>query len=383
MTAEIIRPVTLNELQEMVSTAEGKLLPRGHGSKPALSAPPEGVKSLGLDAISGLLEYNPSEFTFTALAGTPVADIERALDEHDQYLPFDPLFVQAGATLGGTVAANANGPGRYRYGGVRDFILGIRYVNGEGQTVQAGGKVVKNAAGFDLSKLMVGSRGGLAALYALTFKVFPKPEASITLQKSSAEFRETIAWMQQAANTRLEPISLEIATHGNQYTLLVRLAGLKQALQDRSQRLIDTLGSDWERTEGLEEELLWKSAREMEWAPASWNLIKVPITPSRIPNFEMGLQRFSENISKARQSSVTILRHYGVGGQIAWLAFEEAILPDLENLLISQNLAGLSIRRSRSQHIFPGKLQLGKTNGDEFLRRVKSALDPAFRFWYA
>ena len=108
------------------------------------------------------------------------------LAEHGQYLPFDPLLAEAGATLGGTVAAGANGPGRYRYGGLRDFILGVRYVDGEGQIVYAGGKVVKNAAGFDIPKFMVGSLGQFGALVEMTFKVFPKPEAYATLRLECA-----------------------------------------------------------------------------------------------------------------------------------------------------------------------------------------------------
>ena len=115
-----------------------------------------------------------SEFTFTALAGTPVREIAAALAERGQYLPFDPMLREAGATLGGTVAAGLSGPGRFRYGGLRDFILGVRFVDGEGRLLRLGGKVVKNAAGFDLPKFFVGSLGRFGVLAEMTFKVFPK-----------------------------------------------------------------------------------------------------------------------------------------------------------------------------------------------------------------
>ena len=128
---------------------------------------------LDLSRLSGVLEYEPGEFTFTALAGTPLASVDSLLAEHGQYLPFDPPLAERGATLGGTVAAGLSGPGRYRYGGVRDFILGVRFVDGAGALVRGGGKVVKNAAGFDLPKLMVGSLGQLGVLVELTLQSLP------------------------------------------------------------------------------------------------------------------------------------------------------------------------------------------------------------------
>ncbi|WP_149496101.1 FAD-binding oxidoreductase [Roseiconus lacunae] len=133
------------------------------------------VPLLTTRTISGMTEYEPSEFTFSALAGTPVKQIVRELAKQRQYLPFDPLLVESGATIGGTVAAGLSGPGRHRYGGLRDFVLGATFVDGDATVIKSGGRVVKNAAGFDLPKLFVGSCGRLAAMTELTFKVFPKP----------------------------------------------------------------------------------------------------------------------------------------------------------------------------------------------------------------
>src|SRR5207253_308179 len=132
--------------------------------------------------LRGITEYDPSEFTFTAGAGTPVREIVAALAERGQYLPFDPMLADAGATLGGTVAAGLSGPGRFRFGGLRDFILGVQFVDGEGRVLRMGGKVVKNAAGFDLPKFFVGSVGRFGILTELTFKVFPRPVATRTLR---------------------------------------------------------------------------------------------------------------------------------------------------------------------------------------------------------
>ena len=115
------------------------------------------------------------------LAGTRVSEVVATLGEQGQYLPFDPLLADSGATIGGTVASNASGPGRFRFGGIRDFLLGVRFVDGRGNCIRGGGQVVKNAAGFDYPKLLVGSQGKLGLIYELTFKVFPRPESYATL----------------------------------------------------------------------------------------------------------------------------------------------------------------------------------------------------------
>ena len=160
------------------------------GTKNALSAD----ANLSLAPLAGVSEYQPSEYTFTAKAATRLSEIESMLAEHGQYLPFDPPLVDAGATLGGTVAAGLSGPNRFRYGGVRDFILGVQLVNGEGELVNGGGKVVKNAAGFDIPKLMVGSLGSFGVMTELTFKVFPAPAATATPARSPPRCRRSWDW---------------------------------------------------------------------------------------------------------------------------------------------------------------------------------------------
>src|SRR5262245_25975621 len=141
MNATVI-PSSPLELIDAVRSAR-QVIPVGAMTKSRMSACE--AAPISTAGLSGLVEYDPTEYTFTALAGTPMHDIVEALGARGQYLPFDPLLVDAGATLGGTVAAGLNGPGRFRFGGVRDFILGIRFVDGMGRLLRMGGKVVKNA----------------------------------------------------------------------------------------------------------------------------------------------------------------------------------------------------------------------------------------------
>ena len=102
-----------------------------------------------MSRLSGITAYEASDYTVTAKAGTPAEEVAQVLAEKGQYMPFDPLFSKAGATLGGTVASGTSGPGRFRYGGLRDFLIGLQFVDGKGKLVRSGGRVVKNAAGFD------------------------------------------------------------------------------------------------------------------------------------------------------------------------------------------------------------------------------------------
>src|SRR3954452_23844304 len=217
---ETLAPESFAELVDAVRSTP-HLLAVGAGTKPRLSSV-DAVK-LSTARLRGISEYDPSEFTFTAGAGTPVSEIAAALAERGQYLPFDPMLVDAGATLGGTVAAGPSGPGRFRFGGLRDFILGVRFVDGAGRLLRMGGKVVKNAAGFDLPKFFVGSLGRFGVLAELTFKVFPRPAASLTLRLNAETLDAAATILNEAGSSRFEFETLDVAPQ--ELGVLARLAG--------------------------------------------------------------------------------------------------------------------------------------------------------------
>src|SRR5690606_22830564 len=170
----LLRPTAVEEVAAAVRELDA-IHVVGAATKSALAAPRCDAVRCELTLLSGVVEHQPSEFLITALAGTPVGQRQGTLAGHRQYFRFDPPRVDAGATIGGTLAAGLSGPGRLRYGGIRDFIMGVRFVDGLGNVVTAGGRVVKNAAGYDMPKLMVGSCGYLGALVEVTLKVFPSP----------------------------------------------------------------------------------------------------------------------------------------------------------------------------------------------------------------
>jgi glycolate oxidase FAD binding subunit len=337
---------------------------RAGASKPALSMPTNGSAVLDLAGLSGVLEYEPGEFTFTALAGTRVAAVRDLLAQHAQYLPFDPPLVERGATLGGTVAAGLSGSGRYRFGGVRDFILGVRFIDARGQLVRGGGKVVKNAAGFDLPKLMVGSLGQYGVLAEFSFKVFPRPEAYLTVRAKYAAFDDARLAMQRVYTAPVDVDALDLLSIADgSGELCVRLGGLSSVLAARADRIRGLLGGgDTQVLAGTDDEQAWELVREFRWVPPGWALVKVPLSPARLQAFEAAL------------SAGPALRRYTAGGNVAWVALPPDELPAIEATLAAQALAGLVVLGP------PGRPLLGHRTGDGFARRVKAALDPDGKF---
>jgi glycolate oxidase FAD binding subunit len=299
----MLTPTTLSEVQEAVQSLD-RVHAIGAGTKPALSRD----ATISMSAVSGILEYDPSEYTFTALAGTPLAEIHETLAKNNQLMPFDPPLVAAGATLGGTVAAGLSGPGRYRYGGVRDFFLGVRMVTTAGRIVFGGGKVVKNAAGFDIPKFNVGALGRFGVLVELTFKVFPKPESCTTISAQFDDMKNAVAALNRVAVSPCEATCLDLT---DDHRLMIRLGGIPEAQAARVVRVSELLsGAKIETQSGDEDEQSWRDAREFSWVPDGHSLLKMPLLPEQILKLEQELNSWD----------AVIPRRYSVGGNVAWIA---------------------------------------------------------------
>lgn len=353
-----MNPALLKEAQSFITGHQG-ILPKAGKSKPALSPPPTGV-SLDLSSFSGMLEYAPSEYTFTAQAGTPLFEVVSALAANGQFLPFDPPFIDRGATLGGTLASGLSGSGRYRYGGIRDFILAIRFLDGQGRLVRSGGKVVKNAAGFDLPKMMVGSLGAYGALVELTFKVFPRPPAYRTLTAAFSNTAQALAALTRLSQVPLDLFALDLQPLDERVDLVVRIGGLESSFPKRIQRLKALLN-----TEAMHEldpdEAYWHGLREFTWVDEGDYLVKVPLTPAHLP----ALDAFLHGRGTPRR--------YTVGANLAWISWAGR-LDDLHQALTDQQLQGLVVLGSS------GWTRLGMTKPSVLAQRVKQALDPQGRW---
>ena len=138
-------------------------------------------KPLALSGHRGIVDYQPAELVMVARAGTPLAEIRDALDQHHQHMSFEPPLFDGRATLGGTLACNLSGPARPWCGSIRDMVLGIKLVNGKAESLSFGGQVMKNVAGYDVSRLQAGALGTLGVITEVSFKVLPRPEQQITV----------------------------------------------------------------------------------------------------------------------------------------------------------------------------------------------------------
>ncbi len=346
-------------LQDVVRQGP-RVLPHGAGTKPALCTPPDDVVALDVSGLSDILEYDPAELTFTALAGTPVAEVTEALAEHGQYLPFDPPLSRAGATLGGVVAAGTSGPNAFRHGGVRDFIIEVRFIDGTGRLVTGGGKVVKNAAGFDLPKLMIGSLGRLGVLVQLSFKVFPRPEATTTLRVDLGSTEAALTTMAALGRGPLDLDALDLEPPGR---LILRLGGAKETLPARAARLESLLDAPAEHLDDEADAQEWRQAAELSWAPSGSTLVKVGLTARRIPALEAAL---AQGGARAR---------YSLAGNLGWLAWPgDRDLAELDGALRALEIAGVVLTGT------PGHVLIGRKDGGAFATRVRAALDPQARF---
>ena len=182
---------------ERIKTATAPLCLRGSGSKDFYGNAvhcgnvPQGEVPDTLDTRGhrGILAYEPTELVITVRCGTPLAEVEAALTEKNQYLPFEPPRFSAASTVGGMVAAGLSGPRRVSAGSVRDYVLGVKLLDGQARELNFGGQVMKNVAGYDVSRLIAGSLGTLGLILEVSLKVLPRPaaESTLRLEMSQAE----------------------------------------------------------------------------------------------------------------------------------------------------------------------------------------------------
>jgi glycolate oxidase FAD binding subunit len=222
----------------------------GSGSKTFYGRPAQG-EPLEVEGHHGVIIYEPTELVITARCGTRLADIERVLAERGQMLAFEPPYFGPGATLGGIVATGLSGPRRPYAGAVRDVVLGIKMLNGHGEILKFGGEVMKNVAGFDVSRLMVGALGTLGVILDISMKVSPRPEAETTLiflMSPDAALAQMNRWAGQNW-----PLS---AACFDGKALRIRLSGAQTAILSVRQKLGgDVLPDD-------EASLFWADVRE-------------------------------------------------------------------------------------------------------------------------
>lgn len=182
----------------------------GSGTKVSIGNPPSRLDLIVLTKnLASVLEYVPEDLTISIRAGTKLKDIKKELGKRDQFLPLDPIFPE-GATIGGIISANSAGPLRAGYGSVKNSLLGVKVAHADGKISKAGGKVVKNVAGYDLAKLYIGALGTLGCVLEANLKVYPSPESESTLICFSNEHNEMHNYVKGLLGGNTRPVAVEL-----------------------------------------------------------------------------------------------------------------------------------------------------------------------------
>ncbi len=331
-------PTTEQELAEAVASATGPLRIQGGGTRD-IGIPADGTV-LSTSGLSGVSLYEPGAMTLVVQAGTPMAEIDALLAAQGQRLPFEPmdhrglLGTTGTPTIGGVVAANVSGPRRIQVGAARDFALGVRFVDGSGQVLKNGGRVMKNVTGYDLVKLMAGSWGTLGVLSQVSLKVGAIPEVEATLVARGLDAANGIAALSGALGS---PFDITGAAHlgpdtgGDDSETRIRFEGLAGAVAYRLGAMADRLGGDWTVVEGAASSTLWQQLRDVAPFADADIVWRLSVTPSSGPLISAMLA----------QNNLSHRAIFDWGGGLIWLAPDANALPDGGAKLIRAQMAAL------------------------------------------
>ena len=326
---------------------------RGGGTKAFYGRTPVG-DMLDTREHSGVVSYEPTELVVTVRAGTPLGEVEALLAERNQMLAFEPPHFGAGATVGGCVAAGLSGPRRASAGAVRDFVLGVKILDGRGEVLSFGGQVMKNVAGYDVSRVIAGSLGTLGVILEVSLKVLPRPVAETTLRFALAE-TEAISLLNDWGGQPL-PVSASVWHDG---ALTLRLSGAEAAVRAAERKL------GGESVPAAAADSFWRAVREHE--DTDFFGAEATDTDAGAVLWRLSLPSSAAPLKLSGQQLIEW------GGALRWLR------TDAPALGIRERVAGLGGHAT----VFRG----GDRDGDIFQplpaplmaihRRLKSAFDPA------
>lgn len=357
-------PATVSRLADIIRTVPRVVL-RGGESKPALAPASAGDLVVSLRRLTGIISYHPLDFSITALAGTPLAEICAILSERGQCLPFEPPSLSAASTIGGCVSTALEGPGVFRGRGVRDHLLAVQFCDGSGQTLRSGARVLKNSAGVDLARFLTGSLGRFAALTEVTLRTRPLAEATATVAWPCSALDQATGMLRDLGSSPwdFEALDLEVSGPGNQAMVLARISGRANAVPLRAQRIVQTSRQPAFCLSPEQSAALWDQRLQFGWVPPRQALVKVPLTLSLLPAFDEACAALDSQ------------RTYTHGGRLAWVALPGPAL--LESALHDLGLKGFLILGPST---FTGSPFLGKWPHSPLMRRLKLLFDPDNKF---
>ena len=295
---------------------------RGGGTRAGLGRPAQAASTLSSAGLTGITLYEPAEMVIAARAGTPLAVVQEMLAERGQMLPFEPmdhrpLYGSDGdPTIAAVAACNISGPRRINAGAARDSLIGVRMVNGRGEMIKSGGRVMKNVTGLDLVKLVSGSHGTLGFLTEVTFRVLPKPAEIATLQWRGLSDGQGTALLSKALGSPFEPMAaahLPAGLAGDAALTLLRLENFPDSIEYRSGELALLLGEYGvpDRLEGALMSTLWREIRDAAFFAGTGEAVwRLSLKPTDGPKAATAIGRM---LPGARW-------FYDWGGGLVWLA---------------------------------------------------------------
>lgn len=292
---EVVRPDSAEAAAETLRQANERraaVVPWGAGTKQRFGNLPRAYDvALDLSALDQVVEYEPADLVVTAQAGTPLAALQRRLNEAGQFLALDPPFGEQ-ATLGGTLATNVSGPSRLLYGTARDLVLGMRVATPQGHVVKSGGRVVKNVVGYDLNKMHIGGLGTLGVMVEVTLKVHPLPRAEASVLASFPSLEAAHAAAGRLFRSVLYPRAVELLSGdvhgvgGEGWRVLFWGAG-SPATVERQVRDAEAwcreAGAQTERLDGDAHRAAWRAIQEFGRSlPEDGSLVKLTCLPTEV-----------------------------------------------------------------------------------------------------
>lgn len=363
----------------------------GGNTRPIGAENVDADQALSLSNYSGITAYNPAEMVMSAKAGTPVAEIEAALSANNQMLPFEPMDHRAvlgtsgEPTVGGVFGANVSGPRRFTAGAARDCLLGVEFINGKGELIKAGGRVMKNVTGLDLVKLLAGSYGTLGVMTELTFRLLPRPKEVQTLVITGLEEDRAAHALAAAMATPYEisgaahlPMSAAYRFLRGKFSAtpatLLRLEGLKASVDLRMVKLREVLAPFGAQVilAKQDSDAIWAEIRDVK--AYSHNLDKPLWRVSTAPSL-------GHQLVAALRLQAGIDAFYDWQGGLIWMQMEAANDGALIRQYIKQT--GGHATLIRAGHFGPGANAFFQplTAGEKLLsQRIKAQVDPQSLF---
>lgn len=378
----VSRPGNVDELRELVRQAKSEgqpVFPRGGATQIGMGNPPARPgRIVDMRGLDGVLDYPARDMTITVQAGITLAPLQQILAKENQRLPIDVPRASE-ATLGGVVAANVSGPRRFGFGTLRDYVIGVSAINDEGEEFKAGGRVVKNVAGYDMCKLLVGSLGTLGIITQITLKLRPLAESSelVALTIPDARLGEGL---DRIHSTRTRPVAVElldsqrpmqeVRSKKDGWTLLVGFEGNKEAVEWQVKQLqVEWLGQAESQTLGSESSR--STWNDLITPPTNACVFKANLLPSGVAEFCRGVKSDAMTIQSHAASGIVL--GYGRVG----LTVEEAasMLNEWRQLAAARQgkviVAACPSEWKKSLNVW------GPESGDVWLmREVKKKLDP-------